>query len=50
LRAVVWTDALQTLVMMVAITVVMVLGVEKQGGWSRVWEINEAGDRLQFFK
>jgi len=50
LRAVVWTDALQTVVMMAAIIIVMVLGAEKLGGWSRVWEINETGDRLQFFK
>ncbi|XP_059479015.1 sodium-coupled monocarboxylate transporter 1-like [Neocloeon triangulifer] len=49
LRAVVWTDALQTLIMMAAIIFVMTLGAEKLGGWGRVWQINEAGDRLRFF-
>ncbi|CAB3364426.1 Hypothetical predicted protein [Cloeon dipterum] len=49
MRAVVWTDALQTVVMVSAMIFVMVLGAAKLGGWGQVWEINEAGGRLQFF-
>ncbi|XP_065336414.1 sodium-coupled monocarboxylate transporter 1-like [Cloeon dipterum] len=49
MRAVVWTDALQTVVMMAAIIFVMVQGAAKLGGWSSVWVINETGDRLKFF-
>ncbi|CAB3364431.1 Hypothetical predicted protein [Cloeon dipterum] len=43
MRAVVWTDALQTVVMVAAIIFVMVQGAAKLGGWSSVWEINEIG-------
>ncbi|KAF4518173.1 hypothetical protein B566_EDAN007865, partial [Ephemera danica] len=50
LRAVVWADALQTVLMFAATIAVLVLGTEQLGGWSEVWNRNEQGQRLEFFK
>jgi Na+/proline symporter len=50
LRAVIWTDALQTCLMMGAMVVVFVMGVSRVGGWSDVWDAADRGSRLEFFK
>ncbi|KAF4525051.1 hypothetical protein B566_EDAN001965 [Ephemera danica] len=49
LRAVVWTDALQTVLMVGATLAVLVLGVQKVGGLDRVWELCSQGKRLNVF-
>ncbi|XP_059488854.1 sodium-coupled monocarboxylate transporter 1-like [Neocloeon triangulifer] len=49
LKAVVWTDTLQTILMFASMVAVMVLGADKIGGWGEVWKRNEEGGRLEFF-
>lgn len=50
LKAVVWTDFLQFLIMMAAIVAVIFLGMDKAGGWSNVWKVADEGGRLIFFE
>ncbi|OWR53185.1 putative igf2 mRNA binding protein [Danaus plexippus plexippus] len=49
LRAVVWTDALQTILMYFGVVFVLVYGTWRLGGVSEVIRINKEGDRLDFF-
>ncbi|KAF2880368.1 hypothetical protein ILUMI_25784, partial [Ignelater luminosus] len=49
LKAVVWTDTVQTVVMFAALIIVMVLGTISVGGFEEVWTRSEHGDRLEFF-
>lgn len=49
-RAVVWADFIQFLLMMFAIVTVVVLGMNKVGGFANVWSAAERGGRLIIFK
>ncbi|KAJ9585535.1 hypothetical protein L9F63_002652, partial [Diploptera punctata] len=49
LKAVVWTDTLQTFLMFGGVIIVMVLGTMKVGGPGVVWERSKQSDRLEFF-
>ncbi|KAJ9582262.1 hypothetical protein L9F63_003391 [Diploptera punctata] len=49
LKAVVWTDTLQQIIMMVSSVVVIFLGVIAVGGLDKMWQINLEGDRIEFF-
>ncbi|XP_063224315.1 sodium-coupled monocarboxylate transporter 2-like [Bacillus rossius redtenbacheri] len=49
LKAVVWTDTLQTVVMFGGVLTVMVLGTVDVGGVSAVLQRSREGDRLEFF-
>lgn len=50
LKAVVWTDTLQTVLMYGGVAMVMILGTRKAGGLSQVIESNSQTDRLEFLK
>lgn len=50
LKAVVWTDFLQFIIMMAAILAVIFLGMYKAGGWINVWKTADEGGRLIFFE
>jgi Na+/proline symporter len=50
LKAVVWTDTLQQIVMMGSSIVVMILGILAVGGLDVMWQRNIDGDRIEFFK
>lgn len=50
LRAVVWTDALQFVVMVGATLIVIYLGLDVTGGFAGVWKAADKGGRLIFFK
>lgn len=50
MKAVVWTDTIQTVVMFGALIVVVVMGTISIGGFAEVWRINDEGERLEFFK
>jgi Na+/proline symporter len=50
IKAVVWTDFLQGVVMVVASVVVIVLGVIKVGGMGTVWERSRSGGRIRIFE
>ncbi|EDO40313.1 predicted protein, partial [Nematostella vectensis] len=49
LKAVIWTDVFQSLVMVAGLVVVVVIGSQEVGGFGEVWEINKNFDRLNFF-
>lgn len=50
LRAVVWTDAFQFVIMVGATITVVYLGLDLTGGFAGVWEAADNGGRLVFFK
>lgn len=50
LRAVVWTDAFQFVLMVGATLAVIYLGLDSTGGLGNVWEAADRGGRLIFFK
>ncbi|KAJ0183865.1 hypothetical protein K1T71_000288 [Dendrolimus kikuchii] len=49
LKAVVWTDTLQTVLMYFGVIFVLVYGTWRLGGVNVVLDINKRGDRLEFF-
>lgn len=50
LKAVVWTDTLQFVLMISAVCCVIFLGLNTTGGLRNVWEAADRGGRLIFFK
>ncbi|XP_077482927.1 sodium-coupled monocarboxylate transporter 2-like [Amblyomma americanum] len=48
MKAVVWTDAFQMIVMVLGLLAVVVVGVYKVGTVDKVWETAEKGGRIQF--
>ncbi len=46
IKAVVWTDLIQTIVMFVGLILLLVFGSQKVGGIEHVWEIASQGQRL----
>lgn len=50
LKAVVWTDTLQFLLMIGGLVCVISLGLVDTGGLANVWNTADAGGRLIFFK
>lgn len=49
IKAVVWTDFIQQITMIVASIIVIILGVIRIGGFSNMWRINSEGERIEFF-
>ncbi|XP_014485470.1 PREDICTED: sodium-coupled monocarboxylate transporter 1-like [Dinoponera quadriceps] len=49
LKAVVWTDTIQTVMMFGAVIVVVVLGTNRVGGVAEVWKRNFDTGRIEFF-
>ncbi|XP_078050253.1 sodium-coupled monocarboxylate transporter 2 isoform X1 [Augochlora pura] len=49
LKAVVWTDAIQTIVMFGGVIIVAVYGTHRVGGFDVVWQRNRDTDRIEFF-
>ncbi|KAJ8688365.1 hypothetical protein QAD02_024160 [Eretmocerus hayati] len=49
LKAVVWTDAIQTIVMFGGVIAVVVLGTARVGGFVEVWKRNDDTGRIEFF-
>ncbi|XP_060084537.1 sodium-coupled monocarboxylate transporter 1-like [Ylistrum balloti] len=49
MRAVIWTDVFQTLVMLVGMIAVFIQGSIQIGGLSEMWKIAYDGDRIEFF-
>ncbi|GFY47356.1 putative sodium-dependent multivitamin transporter [Trichonephila inaurata madagascariensis] len=50
MRAVLWTDLFQSLIMLSAAFAVCIKGTMDVGGLSEVWRIAEEGQRIQFFE
>ncbi|XP_046397672.1 uncharacterized protein LOC124164392 [Ischnura elegans] len=49
MKAVVWTDAIQTVAMIGSMAVVAIAGTVSVGGPSAVWQKNEESGRIEFF-
>ncbi|VDM31532.1 unnamed protein product [Hydatigera taeniaeformis] len=49
MKAVVWTDVLQSVVMFVGLILLMVFGCQQVGGIDKVWRIAKKGERLNIF-
>ncbi|KAJ6648014.1 Sodium-coupled monocarboxylate transporter 1, partial [Pseudolycoriella hygida] len=47
--AVLWTDVLQTIVMMVGLVTLMICGVQEVGGFMEAWKKSEETGRINFF-
>jgi solute carrier family 5 (sodium-coupled monocarboxylate transporter), member 8/12 len=50
LKAVVWTDTLQFILMIGGVLAVTILGLNATGGFANVWKTSDEGGRLIFFK
>ena len=50
IRAVIWNDVFQAVVMLGGLVAVLIVGVHKVGGFGNVWDSLEKGQRLHFFK
>lgn len=50
LKAVVWSDAFQMVVMVAGFLTVLVQGTHKSGGITAVWETAKTGQRLNVFE
>jgi Na+/proline symporter len=50
IKAVIWTDFLQGLVMVVSSITVIVLGLVHVGGFLPVWERSKEGGRIKIFE
>ncbi|XP_074638240.1 sodium-coupled monocarboxylate transporter 1-like [Acropora palmata] len=49
LKAVIWTDVFQSLIMIAGLIVVVIVGSLEVGGFGQVWKINKEFGRLDFF-
>ncbi|XP_063958268.1 sodium-coupled monocarboxylate transporter 2-like isoform X1 [Lytechinus pictus] len=49
IKAVLWTDAFQTLVMAGGIVAIIIAGTMEVGGFNKVWAIADEGERINFF-
>lgn len=47
MRAVVWTDVIQTLIMLTAVILIIIKGALDIGGFGVVWERMQNGERLE---
>lgn len=50
IKAVVFTDAWQVVVMFISVVIVVILGTIAIGGPEIIWDRSEVGGRLEFFK
>ena len=50
LKAVVWTDVFQSVIMLAGLVIVAVSGSIEVGGLQKVWEINQRHGRINFFE
>lgn len=50
LKAVVWTDAIQSVFTTISIIIVIILGYIQAGGINNIIEANLEGGRIEFFK
>lgn len=50
LKAVVWTDTIQTLVMYCGTITICIVGTYQVGGVAKVWKRNDESGRIEFFK
>lgn len=50
MKAVVWTDTLQMVIMFAGMITLLVVGSLRLGGFDKAWKIAERNDRILFFE
>ncbi len=50
MKAVMWTDVFQICMMFAGLIAVLIRGSQDQGGFSKIVDIMEEGERIEFFK
>ena len=50
IKAVIWTDSIQMVILLIGIIVMLAVGVGKVGGIKDVWDIANEGGRLNWFE
>ena len=50
IKAVIWNDVFQAVVMLGGLVTVLIVGVHKVGGFGNVWDRLEKGQRLHFIE
>ncbi|XP_053387058.1 sodium-coupled monocarboxylate transporter 1-like [Mercenaria mercenaria] len=50
MKAVVWTDVFQSVIMIAGLLAIVIQGIIKTGGFSEVWNINDQWDRIDFWE
>ena len=50
MKAVLWTDTFQMTIVIIGVFVLLIAGAEEVGGFSKVWEIADQNERLEFDK
>lgn len=50
IRAVIWNDVFQAIVMLGGLVAVLIVGVQKVGGFGNVWDRLDKGQRLHFIE
>lgn len=50
LKAVLWSDSIQAVIMIGSLTAIVTKGIHDTGGFEAVWEIATEGERTEFFK
>jgi len=48
MKATIWNDFIQMIIIVVGLLVIICLGAEEQGGMNKVWAENEDGERIIF--
>lgn len=48
MKAVVWTDAVQMVILLIGLAVIAILGAIEQGGGQAVWEIAKTTGRVNY--
>ena len=50
LKAVIWTDVFQTVIMLMGMLAILIKGAMEVGGIGRAWELANESGRIEFFK
>ena len=50
LKAVLWTDTLQLIVMIAGVLTVLAMGIAEEGGFYQVWETSRISGRLDMLE
>ena len=50
MKAVMWTDVFQTIIMFAGLFAIIGQGFVDHDGWNNVWDYLDKGDRLEFWK
>ena len=50
MKATMWTDAFQVIMMMIGLLAIFIQGLIREGGFGQIWETNKENGRIEFFE